>query len=114
MIKLLVSTYIRVLQICIDLKHYVFMVFKGITQFFENPPMKGISCYKVLKICLPLWWGYCNVDVQEIWNSISISAYLMHVVHRFIKQLGLDLAIWFAYFNGVFKQCELGLIILCF
>jgi hypothetical protein len=62
----------------------------------------------------PMMWGYCNVDVQEIWNSISILAYLMHVVLRFIKQLGLYLTIWFAYFNGVFKQCELDLTILCF
>jgi hypothetical protein len=36
MIKLFVTTHIRILQICIGLKHYVLWVCEGITHIFEK------------------------------------------------------------------------------
>jgi hypothetical protein len=50
-----------------------------------------------------LQWKCCKpyVDVQGIWNFVSTLVHLMHVVFCLIKQLGLNLTIWFVYFNDV-------------
>jgi hypothetical protein len=51
-----------------------------------------------------IWWGNykSSVNVQGMWNFASNLKHLMHVVLSWIKQVGLDLVICFAYFIGVF------------
>jgi hypothetical protein len=70
-----------VLQINIDYKHDVLACFKSIAKPFENleyvkPPNASITDCALRRF-------FYN-------ESIANPTHLMHVVHMFIKQLGLD------------------------
>jgi hypothetical protein len=93
MIKIFVIAHIRVLNICIGLKKYVFECFEDIAQSYKNPnhvkyPIRALSCQRMFFIVMKVL--PFNVDVQGIWNFVSTSVHLMYVVFR-IKQLGLNL-----------------------
>jgi hypothetical protein len=110
MIKIFVITHIRVLHICIGLKKNVLGCFEDIAQSYKNPnhvkyPIKALSCQRMFFIVMK--GLQLNVSVQGIWNFVSTLVHLMHVVFR-IKQLGLNLAIWFV-LMVYFKQCGLDL-----
>jgi hypothetical protein len=57
------------------------MCFKGISEFFWKS-----------KVCEKLQWGYCKLCFESVFHNGGIAnpTHLIHVVHRFVKQLSLD------------------------